>query len=63
MAWYRKVLAQIFGYCYLEKRRPAGFKAPTKFYLVWCKKHGYFEDYAHGFEGYFTCPECWKERN
>lgn len=59
--WLQKIITQIFGYCFLEKRQPAGFNAPTKFYLVRCRKHGYFEDYAHGYWGYFDCPKCREE--
>jgi len=58
--WHR-LATRIMGYCFLEYRQPKGFTAPCKFYLVQCKEHGYYEDYAHGHREYFICQGCRKD--
>jgi hypothetical protein len=29
-------------------------------YLGWCAEHGYYIDYAHGYDEYIRCPDCWE---
>ncbi len=58
---WQKIWARVFGSVRLDIRQPSGFVKPTVFYLAWCSKHGYYEDYLHGYERYLLCPGCMKE--
>jgi len=52
--WFK---LRLHGYTYWKK------VGKLPFYIVHCRKHGYFTDYPHGFEGWnqgFGCPFCLK---
>jgi hypothetical protein len=34
------------------------WKGKLPFYIVRCRRHGYYLDYPHGFNAYFICPFC-----
>ena len=63
--FWQRLKVRLFGGCYLEYRTKPGWRASLPFYLVKCQRHGYFEDYVHGFEGFYTqylsCPTCSRE--
>lgn len=54
----RRIRFLMFGRVYLEHRQRAGWSGPLPFYLVRCSIHGPYEDYPHGWDDYFVCPEC-----
>lgn len=62
MNWIQSLKLRLFGVVYLEHRTRPGWKGSLPFYAVKCPKHGVFEDYPHGFDDYFSCPECHAER-
>ncbi|MCW4008786.1 MAG: hypothetical protein NWF09_08900 [Candidatus Bathyarchaeota archaeon] len=49
---------KIFGKKYFAHDKKPGWHGSLPFYIVKCNVHGYFLDYPHGFNGYFTCPMC-----
>ena len=52
----------VCGYVYLRNEKRKGWKGYLPIYLINCEKHGYFEDYPHGYNKRFDCPECLRER-
>jgi hypothetical protein len=60
---WKRVIARLFGYCFLTRAKPKGFTAYEMFYVLYCKKHNiYYVDYPHGHEEYFyLCPYCLRE--
>ncbi|MDP2730307.1 MAG: hypothetical protein Q8O55_07485 [Dehalococcoidales bacterium] len=60
---WQKVWVAVFGSVRLGLRQPAGFQAPTVFYLAKCKIHGYYEGYWEGDGPILSmpCPVCRKE--
>jgi hypothetical protein len=61
---WKRFIVFLNGIAKLEQRPIPSTGNIVWFYLGKCRKHGYFEDYSHGFEGeeYLNCPECLKER-
>lgn len=57
---WQRIKVRVLGKCYLEHRKKKGWSGALPFYLVRCRKHGYFENYPHG-RGGFNCPGCLKE--
>jgi len=56
---FRQMLElKVFGYAQIFTRTKQGWRHPVPFYVVECKDHGYFIDYAHGYRRYFMCPLC-----
>lgn len=52
------------GYVYIYHSAKQGWTRQLLFFIVKCRKHGYYLDYPHGFEGYnqgFDCPFCLNE--
>ena len=60
-AW-KKLKLRIFGYVYLRQEKRTGWKGYLPIYLVVCRKHGYYEDYPHGYNQRFNCPKCLEEK-
>jgi len=56
-----KIKTRFFGRSYLWHEIRDSWEKSLPIYLVWCNKHGYFKDYPHGHNNYFTCPDCRKE--
>lgn len=56
----QRLVLKVFGKVYLRHEKRQGWKHALPIYLTKCPIHGYFEDYPHGWEGYFQCPQCWK---
>ena len=46
---------------YLEHRKLEGWSGFLPFYICFCRVHGYYEDYPHGYTEYFSCPKCQEE--
>lgn len=62
---WQRLRVRLLGSCFLEKIQPIGFISPTGFYLAYCSRHGYYEDYIHG-QGeneYLMCPMCRRKEN
>ena len=63
--FWQRLKVRLFDKCYLEHRSKSSWRASLPFYLARCSRHGYFEDYIHGFEGfdtqYLSCPTCLQE--
>ena len=57
----QKIILKINGYVFLRHEKREGWSDYLPIYLVKCERHGYFEDYPHGHEGYFLCPHCLNE--
>ncbi len=57
-SWWKKLIVLINGKAKLRMGWYSNGN-PVQFYLVHCKKHGYFEDTLHGFDEYVYCPECY----
>lgn len=55
LLWWR-------GSLYLRHEERPEWSAPIAIYLVKCPRHGFFEDYRHGWGHHFHCPECFRER-
>ena len=49
------------GSLYLRHDKRPEWSAPIAIYLVKCPRHGFFEDYKHGWDKHFHCPECRRE--
>jgi len=60
MSWWQKLKLKIFGKAFLRMERREGWTGSLPIYALWCKEHGIFEDYKHGFYKRFRCPECLK---
>jgi hypothetical protein len=61
----QRLTVYLLGRYFLRDEMREGWKAPLSIYLVKCAKHGYFEDYQHGFDQRFDCPIClseWQEK-
>ena len=63
LSWWKRIVLRLRGYVFLRCEKRQGWKAYLPIYLVKCKKHGYYEDYPHGFppREYFLCPKCLEE--
>jgi hypothetical protein len=61
LSLWKRLLLKINGYVFLRWERREGWTDYLPFYLVKCDKHGYFEDYPHGFSEYFWCQKCEEE--
>ena len=51
---------RLFGRAKLREAMKHSWSGKLWFYVVKCKLHGYYIDYAHGYREYFMCPECEK---
>jgi hypothetical protein len=58
---WQKIQLKIQGYVFLRWEKRKGWTDYLPIYLVKCKRHGFFEDYPHGYSKYFICPKCEKE--
>ena len=56
-----RVKLKFLGEVYVFHAQKQGWTGALPFYIVKCDVHGYFLDYPHGFEPYFSCPKCWEE--
>jgi hypothetical protein len=56
--WKRLVL-RIFGSIVDEVF--AYEKNQMRYYLCYCRKHGYYIEHERGYDGKISCPECIKE--
>ena len=62
--WQRLKL-RLLGHVFLRLEKRPGWRSALPIFLVKCGRHGFFEDYPHGYRSYFSCPECeseWKNR-
>lgn len=66
---FQKLVARLFGGCYLGRKQPQGFTAKTKFWLAYDRFVGdYYVYYEHGFHKHsnmitnFMPPPWWFER-
>jgi hypothetical protein len=57
----QKIQLLIKGYAFLRYEKRKGWRDYLPIYIVKCNKHGLFEDYPHGYNGYFICPKCREE--
>jgi len=57
----QQILLKINGKVFLRYEKREGWTNKLPIFLLKCEKHGYFEDYPHGYKGYFLCSECFKE--
>jgi hypothetical protein len=59
---WQRIQLRLSGCCFLRWEKRLGWSDYLPIYLVRCKRHNiYFEDYPHGYEGYFLCPKCMEE--
>jgi len=58
----QRIKLYLTGTVYLEHQKRPGWTGYLPFYAVKCPIHGVFEDYPHGFDDYFLCPQCYEER-
>jgi len=61
LSLWQRLMLRIVGYAYLRHERREGWREPLPIFAVRCKEHGVYEDYPHGFRGYFRCPKCAEE--
>ena len=61
LSFWQKLVLKVNGYVFLRWEKREGWSSSLPIYLVKCEKHGYFEDYPHGYGGYFICPCCLQE--
>ena len=57
----QRIKAKLFGRCYLRHDTKPDWTGKLPFYLAHCSRHGYFEDYPHGWKEYLSCPACLEE--
>ena len=62
LSLWQRVILKVNGYVFLRYEKREGWTDCLPIYLVKCNKHGYFEDYPHGFFEYFWCQKCEEER-
>ena len=62
LTFWQKLKLRLFGAAYLEHRTRPGWSGSLPFYAVKCLEHGVFEDYPHGYDEYFSCPQCLEEK-
>ena len=58
---FQKMILKLDGRVFIEHRAKPGWRGALPFYVFKCDKHGFVEDYPHGYEGRLECPECLKE--
>lgn len=56
----QRLCLRLFGCAKLKYAMKSGWSGKVWFYVVKCKLHGCYIDYAHGHRGYFMCPACEK---
>lgn len=60
-SFWQRLKVKLLGRSYLEHRTRPGWTGYLPFYLAKCFKHGYFEDYPHGYHDRLDCSACLKE--
>jgi len=62
LKWWQKIVVRVRGRVFLRQETRKGWTSSLPIYLVQCPRknsgHPLFEDYPHGFDGRFDCPEC-----
>lgn len=61
LSWKQRLVLHVNGSVFLRYDGKPRFRRPTAIFLLKCKFHGYFEDYEHGYNGYFQCRKCLAE--
>ncbi|MBI2039227.1 MAG: hypothetical protein HYT22_03045 [Candidatus Niyogibacteria bacterium] len=58
LPWWKRFLLHERGYVSIGYRQPKGFRAPMKFFILFCKKGDhYLLTYPHGHDGRIECAE------
>lgn len=61
LSWWQRLVLWLLGKVYLGHCQKPGWSGALPFYAVKCPKHGVYIDYPHGYNNYFTCPQCQDE--
>jgi hypothetical protein len=63
LTFRQRIALRLRGYCFLRWEKRPGWRDYLPIYLVRCPDcKRLFEDYPHGYSGYFDCPYCREQR-
>jgi hypothetical protein len=58
---WKRILIRLLGKYPAFVTDPYGY-GNLEYYYGFCREHGYYVDYPHGYTGEIRCPACEKER-
>ncbi len=61
LSFLQRLVLQVRKCVFVEYRTPEGYSGSVPVYVVKCRRHGYYLDTPHGFNGYFSCRDCLAE--